>query len=80
VQWLRNSDESNLVTLMRADEKNEFVVVINFSNRPATGWLEVKHDQEFKPVKINGLPDFSPSGFPLFRLNGFEWRIYRRTI
>ena len=80
VQWLRNSDESNLVTLMRADEKNEFVVVINFSNRQSTGWLEVAHDQEFKPVKINGLPDFSPSGFPLFRLNGFEWRIYRRTI
>src|SRR4029450_493314 len=30
VTWLRNSDEKNLVTLMRSDEKQEFVVVINF--------------------------------------------------
>jgi glycosidase len=80
VVWLRNSDEANLVTLMRADEKHEFVVVINFSNRPTTGWLDIKHDQEFQPVKISGLPDTSAKGFPLFRLGGFEWRIYRRTI
>ena len=36
VVWLHNSDEANLVTLMRADEKSEFITVINFSNRPIT--------------------------------------------
>jgi glycosidase len=80
VVWLRNSDEANLVTLMRLDEKNEFVTVINFSNRPITGWVDVLHDQEFHPVKISGMPEYVSSGFPLFRLNGFEWRIYKRTI
>ena len=80
VIWLRNSDEANVVTFMRLDEKDEFVVVINFSNRPETGWVEVMHDQEFKPVRISGLPDAPPSGFPLFRLNGFEWRIYHRAV
>ena len=80
VVWLHNSDEANLVTLMRADEKNEFVTVINFSNRPITGWLEVMHDQDFKPVKIKGMAEAPSNGFPLFRLGGFEWRIYRRSI
>ena len=78
--WLRNSDEANLVTLMRLDSKDEFVVAINISNRPVIGWVDVMHDQEFKPVKITGMPDAPPSGFPLFRLNGFEWRVYHRGV
>jgi len=80
VIWLHNSDEANLVTLMRLDEKDEFVVVINFSNRPITGWVEVMHEREFKPVPIAGLPEVPADGFPLFRLNGFEWRIYHRAV
>jgi glycosidase len=80
VVWLHNSDEANLVTLMRLDEKDEFVVAINFSNRPTIGWVEVMNDQRFKPVKISGMPEAPASGFPLFRLNGFEWRIYHRAV
>jgi glycosidase len=80
VIWLRNSDEANLVTLMRLDSQDEFVVAINFSNRPLVGWVEVKNDTEFKPVKIAGLSEAPASGFPLFRLNGFEWRIYHRAV
>ena len=76
--WLRNSDEANLVTLMRLEKGEEFVVIINFSNRPAVGWVEVQHATEFQPVKISGMPDCPPGGFPLFRLGGFEWRIYQR--
>jgi len=77
---LRNSDEADLLTFMRLDGKDEFVVAINFSNRPVVGWLEVQHDQEFSPVKIAGMPKSPTSGFPLFRLNGFEWRIYHRAL
>ena len=80
VIWLRNSDESNLVTFLRLDDKDEFVVVINFSNRPATGWVEVMHDREFNLVKMAGIPELPMDGFPLFRLNGFEWRIYHRAV
>ena len=80
VIWLHNSDESNLVTLMRLDSKDEFVVVINFSNRPVTGWVEVQNDREFKPVAIAGLPEPPADGFPLFRLGGFDWRIYHRAV
>ena len=78
VVWLHNSDERDLVSLMRLDESDEFVVVINFSNRSVVGSVDVMHDQEFKPVKISGMPEVPAGGFPLFRLNGFEWRIYHR--
>ncbi len=80
VIWLRNSNEADLVTLMRLDDKDEFVAVINFSNRPLLGWVEVMNDQQFQPVKITGMPDVSAAGFPLFRLKPFEWRIYHRVV
>ena len=77
VIWLRNSDEANLVSFMRAGDQEQFLVVINFSNRPETGSVEVKHEQQFLPVNISGVPECSAAGFPTLRLNGFEWRIYR---
>jgi cyclomaltodextrinase / maltogenic alpha-amylase / neopullulanase len=77
VIWLPNSDEADLVSFMRLDSKDEFVVLINFSNRPVIGSVDVMHDQEFKPIRISGMPD-PPSGFPLCRLKGFEWRVYHR--
>ena len=80
VTWLRNSNEADLVTMMRHDNQDEFVVVINLSNRPQVGWLEVMNAREFKPVKVAGVSEVKGDGFPLFRLNGFEWRIYHRTV
>jgi cyclomaltodextrinase len=80
VIWLRNSEEANLVTLMRLDEKDEFVVVVNFSNRAVSGRVEVKNSGEFKPVRISGISDTPVGDFPLCHLNGFEWRIYRRSV
>jgi glycosidase len=80
VIWLRNSDEANLVTLMRADKSDEFVVVVNFSNRPITGSVKLENGPDYQPVKISGLPDAHDSSLPLFHLNGFEWRIYHRSV
>jgi cyclomaltodextrinase len=80
VVWLRNSAEADLVTLMRLDDKDEFVIVINLSNRPVVGSVEVLNGGQFQPVPIAGLPAPATNGFPLFRLNGFEWRIYHRAV
>jgi cyclomaltodextrinase len=80
VTWLRNSDENNLVTLMRSGKNDEFVVVINFSNRPITGSVKLENGPDFQLVKISGLPDAHDSSLPLFHLNGFEWRIYHRSV
>ena len=80
VVWLRNSNEADLVSIMRLDEKDEFVILINVSNRPQVGWVEVLNDHDFKLLKIPGMPEARAAGFPMFRLNGFEWRIYHRAV
>lgn len=79
VVWLRNSQESDLVTIMRLDEREEFVFLFNFSNRPLVGWVEVMNAEQFRPVAITGMPAAPVNGLPLFRLNGFEWRVYHRA-
>ena len=80
VVWLRNSSEASLVTLMRSDENDQFVVVINFSNRPLSATVKLVDGPEFKPVKIAGLPDVYDSSLPVVHLGPFEWRIYHRTV
>lgn len=44
------------------------------------GTVEVPHADEFKPVRICGLPDTPPGSLPSFRLAGFDWCIYHRTV
>ena len=78
--WLRNTDSANLVSIMRLDEKDEFVILINFSSRPVIGSLEVLSADEFKPVKIASVPEPPVNGLSNFRLNGYEWRIYHRAV
>jgi cyclomaltodextrinase len=79
VAWLHNSDEADVVTFLRKDSNDQFLVVINFSNRPVAGRVELKNGRDFKPVTVAGLP-VPPAGLPQFRLNGFEWRIYHRSL
>jgi glycosidase len=80
VEWLHNSNEADLVTFMRLDGKDEFVVVINLSSRPQIGWVEVMNDHQFKMIKFPGMPEALTNGFPMFRLNGYEWRVYHRAV
>jgi cyclomaltodextrinase len=80
VTWLRNSDEANVVSFMRSDTKDAFVVVINFCNRPVNVKVEVPNQDGFKPVRISGMPEAPAAGFPQLRLTGFEWRIYHRSL
>lgn len=79
VTWLPNSDSGSLVTFSRRDDNDEFVVAINFSNRPLSGSVDVKNARDFKPVKINGV-ETDCNGFPELRMNGFDWEIFHRAI
>ncbi len=80
VIWLPNYEESKVVSFMRLDANDEFVIVINLSNQPVTTSLKVLNAAEFKPVKISGMPDAPVEDLPHFQLNGFGWRIYHRHI
>jgi glycosidase len=78
VQWLHNSSEATLATYVRADGKNEFLVAINFSNRPLDSQVDLKDSAGFAPVRISGLQYSNNGPLPSLHLNGFEWRIYHR--
>jgi glycosidase len=79
VTWLHNSDENDVVTFMRSDDKDEFVVAINFSNRPVTAKVSLKDGDGFKQMHIMGM-DGGSGALPNLHLNGFEWRIYHRSL
>jgi len=79
VEWLRNSDETKLVTFLRADDQDEFLVLINLSNRPLTGKVDLQHSAGFSAVKTSGADESGGGPLPTFHLNGFEWRICHRA-
>lgn len=80
VEWLHNSDENDLVTFLRSDSKDEFLVIINFSNRPVSGRVDLKNSAGFNEVKITGTDDFNGASLPTFHLKGFGWHIYHRSV
>jgi cyclomaltodextrinase / maltogenic alpha-amylase / neopullulanase len=80
VIWLKNSAAADVVSFMRADGRDEFLVLINFSNRPLEAKILDSLPDGFKPVRVDGMP-IPPAGeFAHFRLKGFEWRIYHRPL
>jgi hypothetical protein len=80
VDWLHNSEETSVVTFERADDKDEFFVAINFSDRPLAGNANLKNTEGFAPMKISGVTSSDGGPLPAFHLNGFEWRIYHRAV
>jgi glycosidase len=57
MRWLRNSDDSRAVSFMRQTKDEEILVVVNFSNRPFVGSIEVASGQSFQDITPDvGLP------------------------
>jgi cyclomaltodextrinase / maltogenic alpha-amylase / neopullulanase len=79
VVWLHNSDEANLVTFLRADDKDELLVAINFSNHPLNGSVDLKNVDGFIPLEISGVRSSQGGSLPMIQLNQYEWRIYHRA-
>jgi glycosidase len=89
--WLRNSDESRVVTFARRAGAEEVLVAINFSMQPFVGTIESQGGSTYtditpdtrEPLK----PDASPqeraarvrtSGLPSVALDPWGYRIFRR--
>jgi glycosidase len=79
VTWVNNSDDSELISFLRSDGKDEFLVTINLSSRPITAKLDVGRTDDFEPVKITGLQNSNTNPVGDLHLNGYEWRIYHRS-
>lgn len=78
--WLENTAPAQVITIMRQDAKDQFLVLINLSSTRVTGSFKLPDATGFEPVKINDNPapiDVNP---PDFDLGGYGWCIYHRPI
>lgn len=91
VEWLRNSDETRIVTYLRRAGVEEIIVAINFSNRAFAGTIEAAHGEGFADVTPDvamPLPPDAPApertarvrtvGLPALALDAWSYRIFRR--
>jgi glycosidase len=79
VLWLPNTVPGEVVSFMRQDDKDAFVILVNLSSRLATGSVELPSSEGFKPVSIKGVSNLGADDLPTFRLGGYEWRIYHKA-
>jgi glycosidase len=85
VEWVRNSDESRIVTFLRRDKTEQMFVAINFSNRPFAGSVEAPNMADFSEVT----PDITPNQeapkraakltLPVLALDAYGFKIFRRV-
>jgi cyclomaltodextrinase len=92
MEWLRNSDESRVVTYARRSDAEEMIVAINFSNRPFTGTVEAAGAgfADVTPDVAPPLPPDAPApehtprartvGLPALALDAWGYRIFRRAV
>jgi len=93
VEWLRNSDESRVVSYTRQSSDEEILVVINFSNRPFFGSIEVANGQSFRDITLDvgsPLPPDAPApelarrarrnSLPAIALDAWGYRIFVRRL
>jgi cyclomaltodextrinase / maltogenic alpha-amylase / neopullulanase len=92
LEWLRNSDESRVLTFMRRTVNEEILVAINLSNLPFFGSVEAS-GAAFADVTPNIAPPLPPDapapeeaarkrtvGLPALSLEAWGYRIFRRSV
>jgi len=80
VDWLQNTAAEEVVSFMRKDAKDEFLVLINLSSRRAAGSVDLSNTNGLELVNISTRRPPPDIHLPDFSLGGFEWFIYHRTI
>ena len=81
VDWPENTAPAEVVSFLRRDAKDEFLVLINLSSRHVTGSVTLDSAKGFEAVKISGWPKPAvDTQLPDFSLDGYRWLIYHRTI
>ncbi len=93
LEWLRNSDESRVVTYLRRSKDEEILVAINFSNRPFAGFVEAANGTSFVDITPDIQPPLPPDAppparaartrpvaLPTLTLDSWGFRIFRRSL
>jgi cyclomaltodextrinase len=80
VTWLTNSAPGEIISFLRHDAKDEYLVLDNLSSRRVTATVDLPNAADFEPVKIAGHTGPVDIVLPDFHLNGFGWFIYHRAV
>jgi glycosidase len=80
VEWLDNSATNQVVSFVRRDANDEFLVLINFSTSKVKGSVDVSEADGFKPVSIGGQPAPFDVTLPDFKLESYGWYIFHRAV
>jgi cyclomaltodextrinase len=80
VLWLQNTAPGEIVSFLRQDAKDEFLVLINLSSRRVTGSVELPNEKGFEPVNITGMTKPVDTLLPDFGLAGYGWLICHRPV
>ena len=80
VVWIENTALGEVVSFLRRDAKDEFLVLINLSSRPVSGSVELPNADGFEQVKITSISSLGDTRLPDFKLGGYGWNIFHRTV
>jgi glycosidase len=91
VVWLRNSGESRVVTYARRLGQEEFVVAVNLSNDSFVGTVEaggeymdvtpdISADAPARATQATTSTARRVAALPALALDGWGWRVFRRTV
>jgi cyclomaltodextrinase len=94
VEWLRNADESRIVTYLRRGQGEELLVAINFSNRAFVGTVVMEGGEAFQDITPDIAPPLPPdapapdnarktrslASLPALSLDAWGFRVFRRAV
>jgi glycosidase len=81
VLWLTNTVPDSIVSFIRRDARDEYLILINLSSRRVAASVDLPGGAAtFEPVKITGRADPIDIVLPDFHLNGYGWFIYHRAV
>lgn len=80
VDWIENTAGNQVVSFARRDEKDEFLIMINFSSVEVQGSLDMPNANGFEPVSIGDQPVPIDTSLPAFKLKGYGWYIFHRSV
>src|SRR5262249_39552302 len=76
-EWVANADESRVLSYKRSGGGEEFLVVINCSNRPFRGMVDAGGQYEDVTPQIDGVR-LSGVALPAVSLDSFGFRIFKK--
>ena len=85
LEWLRNSDESRIVTFLRRSRPEDVLVAINLSSTPFAGTVEAANGSDFTEVTpdinpdTNALKPAKKPALPVLALEAYGFKIFRRA-